>query len=497
MGNKLPNNWIETNIKTVSVISRGVSYQKNQASATSTKDAVYILRGGNIQDGQIDFDTDDNVYINGDLVNEIQLVKKYDVVIVGSTGSKKHIGKAGIALNDFTDVSFGAFLMMLRTKVVDKKFHSYFFQTKYYRDTISQLAGGVAINNIRKEHLENLFFPLPPLAEQERIVAKVDALFGQYEAMKKALEHIPQLLKDFRQKVLNQAVIGELTNNFDHSSALAPIVSDREAWFHNELETSIRNGSKKPQKIVLKTNNDISFLTKKLNKKLDITFIEEISAKKDNALKAGPFGSSLKKEFYTKTGYKIYGQEQVIKGDAFYGDYYIDSNKFEELKSCRVQPKDLLISLVGTIGKVLVLPPNCEEGIINPRLLKFSFHESVNPYFIKIYLESDIAKEFLSVNSRGGTMDVLNLGILKQLPIPLPSLQEQQEIISRVESLFAKADKIEEKYKVLKAKLATLPQAILHKAFKGELVTQLATDGDARDLLAEITALKSQAKKKK
>lgn len=83
---------------------------------------------------------------------------------------------------------------------------------------------------------------------------------------------------------------------------------------------------------------------------------------------------------------------------------------------------------------------------------------------------------------------------IKKATIPLPSLEEQMEIVRRVESLFAKAETIETKYNALKIKIDTLPQAILHKAFKGELVEQLPSDGDARELLKEIEKLKSNKK---
>ena len=78
-----------------------------------------------------------------------------------------------------------------------------------------------------------------------------------------------------------------------------------------------------------------------------------------------------------------------------------------------------------------------------------------------------------------------------------PPFEEQQEIVNRVEGLFTKAAAIEQQYKSIKAKVDTLPQAILYKAFRGELVEQLATDGDARDLLREIEGLKAQVKNKK
>jgi hypothetical protein len=71
-------------------------------------------------------------------------------------------------------------------------------------------------------------------------------------------------------------------------------------------------------------------------------------------LKAGPFGSALKKEDYVISGYKIYGQEQVINDDAFFGNYFITEEKFQKLKSCEVQPGDLLISLGWNVREDII-----------------------------------------------------------------------------------------------------------------------------------------------
>ena len=96
----------------------------------------------------------------------------------------------------------------------------------------------------------------------------------------------------------------------------------------------------------------------------------ELAEQNKHSLKAGPFGFALKKEFYVENGYKVYGQEQVINNNAFYGNY-VDEKKYQELISCKIKPSDILISLIGTVGKVLLLPENCHEGVINPALSKF------------------------------------------------------------------------------------------------------------------------------
>ena len=106
-------------------------------------------------------------------------------------------------------------------------------------------------------------------------------------------------------------------------------------------------------------------------------------------IKAGPFGSSLTKDTYVPNGYKVYGQEQVIRGDYLYGDYFISLSKFRELESCSVNPGDILLSLVGTAGKLLVVPDDAPAGVINPRLIRFSFdRKRVCPQFFKELFEA-------------------------------------------------------------------------------------------------------------
>ena len=165
----------------------------------------------------------------------------------------------------------------------------------------------------------------------------------------------------------------------------------------------------------------------------EMSLIEDVVAKEKNALKAGPFGSALKKEYYVESGYKIYGQEQVISGDHTLGDYYIDEARYKMLENCAVQAGDVLISLVGTYGKLLIMPENFEPGIINPRLMKITFDkEKVNPYYFKYFFQSEALKRALSENTHGGTMDILNLGIVRKIEIPLPPLDLQNKFVSFV-----------------------------------------------------------------
>ena len=152
-----------------------------------------------------------------------------------------------------------------------------------------------------------------------------------------------------------------------------------------------------------------------------------------NGIKAGPFGSSLKKDTYSSSGIRVYGQEQVIAGDFSVGDYYISERMFEDFAAYEVKPGDVLISLVGTFGRVVVVPGGIERGIINPRLLKISPKPSaLDSTFLARLIEHPITQRELLRMSHGGTMGILNAGLLRELRIILPPLSTQQHFAALV-----------------------------------------------------------------
>jgi type I restriction enzyme S subunit len=126
-------------------------------------------------------------------------------------------------------------------------------------------------------------------------------------------------------------------------------------------------------------------------------------------------------------------------------------------------------------------------------LIKFRPLEKINSTFVLYFILSDFGRQQIQEISKSSSgLYTLSLSKVSMLEIEITDLIEQQEIVSRVESLFSKADKIEASYQKLKEKIEQLPQAILAKAFRGELVEQLPTDGDARELLEEIKKLKGE-----
>jgi type I restriction enzyme, S subunit len=194
--------------------------------------------------------------------------------------------------------------------------------------------------------------------------------------------------------------------------------------------------------------------------------IKELVGKEKHSIKAGPFGSSLKKEFYVEKGYKIYGQEQVIADNFTIGNYYINEEIFKKLESCRIKRGDLLISLVGTYGKISIVPEIFEPGILNPRLMKISFDKNnINPLYFKHLFRSSFLQDQISRYSRGGTMDIINVGIVKELAIPKPPLELQTQFAQIAEKIEALKVQYQQSLKELENLYGSLNQ----RAFKEEL----------------------------
>lgn len=150
---------------------------------------------------------------------------------------------------------------------------------------------------------------------------------------------------------------------------------------------------------------------------------------KNKGLIRGPFGGALKKEIFKESGYKVYQQQNAIYSDIEIGDYYIDEEKFKELKRFAVQKNDFIVSCSGTIGKIFRIPNNYYEGIINQALLLIRLNdEKVNySYFNFIFISDVIQRKILE--SQGGAMkNLVGMNQIRKIQLPIPPLPEQKAI---------------------------------------------------------------------
>lgn len=342
----------------------------------------------------------------------------------------------------------------------------------HFKDTVLvPLMKGAANVSLPMKEIASVEIPVPTLEEQQNLIDLIFRIEDEHRELLAETNRQGDLLKQLREAVLQEAVEGKLTTawrkqhpvvkgdpQYDAAALLAQIKTEKERL--------VREGKIRKEKPL----PPIAYSDKpfELPDGWEWCKIDEILSGAKNALKAGPFGSALRKDSYVNSGYKVYGQEQVIKQDVSWGNYYINAEKFDSLRSCEVIPGDILLSLVGTIGKVLILPPEIEQGIINPRLIKISLFSNVSRQFFARLISSTTIQRQLKDLASGQTMDVINIGILKKLTFPLPSLAEQQAIVAHVDGLMTVIDELEKQVAERKEQVQLLMQTVLREAFDGE-----------------------------
>jgi len=178
---------------------------------------------------------------------------------------------------------------------------------------------------------------------------------------------------------------------------------------------------------------------------------------------------------------------------------YVSEEKFELLQKHELFENDILLaSFIADEVRTTLVPKLDVKAINKADCFCIRLGESdLLKEFCLYTLSSENTYNYLTGLAHGMTRPRINLSQLRSVKINLPSKDEQKEIIRQVESYFSRFSLIEDKSQTLIRTAENLPQAILAKAFKGELVEQLPTDGDARELLKEIEALNMEVKSKK
>lgn len=346
--------------------------------------------------------------------------------------------------------------------------HINLYFIKYALESIDKddVITGTAQPQITIQLLKNLQIPFPPLPEQQRIVAKLDTLFGHLDALKTRLDRIPQLLKDFRQKVLTQAVTGKLTEEWREGKELEGIELKKDKY---EIEFEFLETYDFPETwkyIALGNYSECS---------------------------RGKFTARPRNDpqfFYGEYPFMQIGD--LPKNGGLFYSYSSTLNENGKSVSKSFPKGTVVIAIVGaTIGNTGILE---KEVFFPDSLIGINSENPSSNFYIEYFLRF-IKYKIRELSYAGGGQPNIKLPNITNLGIAIPPFEEQQEIVRRVESLFAKADHIEASYQKLKTKIEQLPQALLAKAFRGELVEQLPTDGNARELLEEIQKAKAGLEK--
>ena len=407
IGSELPKGWKEVKLSDLAEIQSGGTPSRSN-SAYWNGDIPWVK----ISDIKGMYVTETEEFITEEgLMNSSAKVFERGTILFSIFAT---IGK--VAILDIDATTNQALVGLKINEFVDKSFLVYALIELSER--ISNLGKGVAQKNINISILKDVRIPLPPLAEQKQIAEKLDKLFDQIETIKEASNKIPELLKNFRQQVLTYAVTGKLTD------------SDYESW---ELKT-----------------------------------LDEIAIPKA--------GYAFKATDFIDNGIQV-----IRMGNLYDNKLSLDRNPVfvpknydtDIIERSRVKRNDILLTLTGTkykrdYGYAIKIDTD-EVLLLNQRIL--SLTPLIEPDYLLLVLRSDeFRNQFFEFETGGvnqGNVGVKNVMTIK-LHIPSPRIQE--EIVRQTKILFNILDNVERRYNILCEKLDKLPQALLGKAFNGELI---------------------------
>ena len=377
----------------------------------------------------------------------------------------------------------------------NKRLLYYLIKSEFFLSQKNELATGSTQEALTDNGASEIEIPLPPIAEQNRIVEKLETVMQKVERNKHRLERIPIIVKQFRQSVLNAAVNGKLSevwreqnkdvqNIFD---VIGSITEQRKLDYENLINEMSLLGKSKPRKPenLIPTVTSIDDFPETWG---TMTF-SDISSTKQYSMSSGPFGSSLGTKDYKVNGVPVV-RGQNIQGGLFIAKnfVFISNEKAIELTRSSAVPNDIVIVAVGVgVGNAAIIPNEIDRIILSQNCNKFTLDSKVVvPKFILFNLQVSNIKEQMDEVTTDTAREFLSLTNLKKLLFPIPPLEEQKEIVKQVEKLFAFADKLEARYTKAKTMIDKLPQSILAKAFRGELVAQDPNDEPASVLLERI-----------
>ncbi|MCC2547431.1 restriction endonuclease subunit S [Hymenobacter sp. BT175] len=403
--------------------------------------------------------------------------------------SRAPVGYVVIAANDIS-TNQGFKNITPTAELVNSEYVYYYLKAS--KRLAESYASGTTFLELSGKNFSRLPFPLAPLTEQRRIVAKLEELFSRLDAGVATLRQTQAQLKRYRQSVLHAAVTGELTRAWraahpepteSGAALLERIREERRARW--EAVQLAKRGGQLPlndawkQKYEQPAAPDTSELPE-LPEGWAWTTFEEIS----DRVTVG-FVGSMKNE-YIEEGIPFLRSQNVRENRYSSDGLKYVSQKFHDLISkSTLAPGDLAVVRSGSVGTTCVIPDtlpiaNCSDLVIvkQPRIL---------PEFCAYYMNS-VAKGRVNAQKVGVALIHFNTQAMAIMPLPVPSLAEQAEIVAEAERRLSVLDNLELTLKAELTRAERLRQSIMHRAFTGRLVPQDATDEPAAELLARLQA---------
>ncbi len=322
-------------------------------------------------------------------------------------------------------------------------------------------------------------FVLAPRSEQTRIANQLDTLITRIQACNDRFDAIPALIKRFRQTVLDAATSGRLTEEWRDAQSNLPSAASLVESLADDVEASgghIRGNASEPTEEAHDLTTD----------RLPVGW--KVSTLKDCCTPGRPITYGI-----LKPGPELEQGVSYIRVADFPGNQLklggIKKTSPEidlQFKRARLIAGDLLLSIRGSVGRLIEIPEVLEGANITQDTARLSINKRLNSRYVYYVLLAPDTQRRMANAIRGVAVRGINIGDVRALQLPIPSSLEQTEIVRRVEGMFALADRIEARCTTARTQAQRLTPLVLAKTFRGELVPQDPNDEPASALLARM-----------
>lgn len=415
----VPNGWVWCRVKDISESFIGLTYKPTDVSPNGW----IVLRSSNIKDGLLDLK--DVVKVNVDVSEKLR-VRRNDIIICARNGSKKLVGKSALVREVSEPMTFGAFMAICRSRFYE--YMSKYLLSPLFFQQLRKDSDTTTINQLTQKNFNNYLVPLPPLAEQRRIVERIEEylpVIKEYgEAYDEASKMDAELPDKLKKSILQEAIMGKLGTQDPNDEPAKCLLNDIRA----EKQKLVKEGVLKKKDLVETPveDDEIPFNIPESWTWVKIDTLFQHSSGKQ--LKGGDNEGELHQYITTSN---LYWDKFIL--DNLKSMYY----KSSELDKCTAKKGDLLVCEGGDVGRCAIWPYDyniCLQNHVHRLRPYYGICTRLVMYILMLYK----AKGY--IGGKGIGIKGLSASALKNYCIPLPPLAEQHRIVQKIEELYAEID---------------------------------------------------------
>ena len=424
---KVPDNWCWTTLEKVATVVTGGTPSKSHPEYYEGTFPFY--KPSDLDAGRYVYEASEYLSDEGKSVSRIIPQNSTAVCCIGSIGKCGFITREGTTNQQINSA----------IPYFNPLYLYYFLNTDQFINELWSKASATTISIVNKSKMEQCYFPLAPIAEQQRIVARIEYLFAKLDEAKEKTQSVLDSFETRKAAILHKAFTGELTAKWraEHGDG-------QEEWQRTSIGAiaDVKGGKRVPKGMELTTEDT-----------------------GHPYIKAG----NLK-------------QGTVIDD----GMMYVPDDVLQYIKNYTVQAGDVYITNVGAcIGDCGVIPPKYDGANLTENAVKIT-NLRCNSDYLALFLASNTVQQSIKSLIASATLGKLSIANIKTIAIDLPSSKEQMEIVSIIKRLFSKEQRAKEAAEAVLEKIDLLKKSILARAFRGELGTNDPAEESAVGLLKTI-----------